>query len=1035
MELRLLGAMEAREGDIVVRLGPRQQRLVFAVLAWEVNRLVPVDRLVDLVWPDSDPPASATHAIRVGVSQLRSLLGGSRDVELLTRGPGYLLRADPQLIDVHRFRTLVGRARKAADDQVKVATLDEALGLWRGPALADTASPATRERLCAGVEETRLVAIEDRLDALLRLGRHYDVIDELTTLVETHPTRERLVGQLLLALYRGGQPGQALEVSRRVRGHLADELGIDPGAELQRLEQAILRNDAVLDRPPEPIGHPVPAMLPPMIAGFTGRADHLAKLDAAASADPGGAVVVSVVAGTAGVGKTALAVHWSHRARARFPDGQLYVNLRGYDPDPPLAPAQALFGFLRALGVPPGDVPADLPSATGLYRSVLADKRVLVLLDNAATAEQVRPLLPAGPGCLVVVTSRDRLDGLVAIDAARRMSLDVLSLDEAVALLSRMIGEDRVAAEPDATAELARTCACLPLALRIAAAQLAGRPDRIEEYVARLRQDPLPGLALDGDATAAVRAAFDLSYSGLTEPTRRMFRLLGVLPGPDISTVSAAALAGTSPEEAGLLLDGLLAAHLVEQRTPGRYTLHDLLRDYASRRAEDIEGTAALARLTAHYLQFADAAARLLYPHLLRLPVPDVNPALPPVGFDDHAGAVAWFDAERPNLVAAVGRVPAPWTWLLADALRGYFNLRREFPDWLAVARHALSAAETADDPRAQASALFSLGLLHYGRNEYAESAERYQVALKLCQDGGWLLGQAGAVTNLALIAEERGDLEQAIADHTRALELDRQAEAPLSMATALTNIGRVQEQRGRLDLAVARYQEALTIQKELGSRAGEASALHFLASCCHLLGDLDMALTHITDAVAMFREIGARNEETQSLYMLSLVERTAGRRTEALEAAQAAVSLAARTSDQRTIAGARAALGDAVEDPRQALGHYRAALDMARTVNARRVECRVLLGIAEANVSLGKPAEALDSASKALASARAAGYRLLEGLALTGIAEAHAAAGRSAEGTEAATQALAMHRETGHRIGEERTQALLATLQRKPAR
>jgi DNA-binding SARP family transcriptional activator len=485
MEIRLLGPVLARIGDRTVDLGPRQRRLVLAVLALEVNRLVPVDRLVELVWPVR-PPRTASHAVRVSVSSIRALLSeAGADLTVVTRGSGYQLRADPLLIDVHRFQDLVARSRRLADDRARLALLDEALRLWRGPALVGTADPEVIDQLVGGVTETRLVAKEDRFDALLRLGRHQDAVGELTTLVDHHPTRERLVGQLMLALHRGGQSSRALAVSRRTRALLAEELGIEPGDELSRLELAILRNDQTLASRAAPRAVAAPALLPPAIGDFTGREAQLAALDAAGA--------VKLIVGTAGVGKTALAVQWGHRVRAKFPDGQLYVNLNGYSVGPPVPPLHALSQFLRAVGVPPDQVPVDLAEATGMYRTLLADRKVLVLLDNAVSGEQVRPLLPAGPGGQAVITSRDRLDGLVALDGAQRLALDVLAPDEAILLLRRMVGARRIDADPAAAEALADTCAHLPLALRNTAAQLVSHPWRpVAEHVAVRRAGRQP---------------------------------------------------------------------------------------------------------------------------------------------------------------------------------------------------------------------------------------------------------------------------------------------------------------------------------------------------------------------------------------------------------------------------------------------------------------------------------------------------------------------------------------------------------------
>ncbi|HEX9039741.1 MAG TPA: BTAD domain-containing putative transcriptional regulator, partial [Trebonia sp.] len=536
VSIRLLGPVGAWDGERAIALGPRKQRLVFAVLALEAGRAVDVARLIDLAWPE-DPPRTAQHAIQVCVSGLRSALRDVDELDVQLAGSGYLLAADRSLIDAHRFRSLLSRARGTTGDAARIALLDEALALWSGAALDGTATPAVAERLCAGLEEARLGALEDRLDALLRLGRLREVLDELRGLVAVHPLRERLAGLLMTALYLDGRAAEALDEFRRCRQRLAEDLGLDAGPALRDLELAILRNEVPPEpgdaRPavPEPLpsaapaapgetrdaGPPVPAQLPPTVAGFAGRDRELAELGALLASAPSGGGPVVAVSGTAGVGKTALVVHWAHRHRDDFPDGQLYANLAGYAPAPPLPPERVLAGFLRALGVPAERIPPEVDEATGLYRSLLADRRVLVVLDNARDPGQVRPLLPGGAGCLTVITSRDRLAGLAVREGARLLPLGVLSKDEALAVLSAVLGADRVSAERDAAVAVAELCACLPLALRIAAAHLArqaGQP--LSGLAAELREgNRLSVLSVPGDEQSAVRVSFDLSYAAL----------------------------------------------------------------------------------------------------------------------------------------------------------------------------------------------------------------------------------------------------------------------------------------------------------------------------------------------------------------------------------------------------------------------------------------------------------------------------------------------------------------------------------------
>ncbi|HET9137790.1 AfsR/SARP family transcriptional regulator, partial [Actinophytocola sp.] len=436
----------------------------------EPGRVVPLDRLAEIVWGD-DPPAGARNAIQAHVSRLRRTLTCDVEVELVARHPGYLLRVDPQRIDLHRFRSLVGSAHRSTDPRRSDQLLRAALTLWRGFPLADVTCGAVRNRLVRGLAEEGLAALEHRLANDLRLGRHTETVAELADLAAEHPLRERLAELWILALYRCCRQADALAAYRQTRIRLAEELGIEPSPALKLLHQRILAADPGLDvaLAEAPFRPPVPAQLPAGVAAFTGRAEQLRRLDTLLSGHgTAPAMVIVALTGPAGVGKTALAVHWAHRIEPRFPDGQLFASLRGSAFGPPPRPTETLAGFLYALGVPAGQVPTDLETAIGLYRTLVADKRLLVVLDDVVDPEQVRPLLPGSAGCLVLVTSRDPLCGLVARDGAHRVALDALTPDEARALLARILPSAR----PDAIAELARLCAHLPLTLRTAAANL-----------------------------------------------------------------------------------------------------------------------------------------------------------------------------------------------------------------------------------------------------------------------------------------------------------------------------------------------------------------------------------------------------------------------------------------------------------------------------------------------------------------------------------------------------------------------------------
>ncbi|MDT4986202.1 MAG: hypothetical protein QOI74_296, partial [Micromonosporaceae bacterium] len=544
MEYRILGPLSVRAGGQELHLGGHKQRRMLALLLLRPNRPVEIGELAAVGW-DDDVPHAGRRQVQNAIAALRAVLtraGGIID----TVDGGYLLRVGPDELDVLVFERMVRHARTVTDFRA-------ALDLWRGPALAGLAGGALAEE-ARPLDESRLAALEDRLDLELAAGQHESLVDELQHLVAAHPLRERLVGQLMLALHRCGRATEAAAAYEELSARLAEELGIDPGTEIRRVQ-------ASLDTSGRQAA-PRPAQLPADVSVFTGRISDLTRLDALlAAGESAGAVVVAAIVGTAGLGKSALAVHWAHRVRERFPDGQLHVNLRGYAPTAPVRPLDALARFLRALGVAPDAIPTELDAAVTLYRSILTGKRVLVVLDNAATADQIRPLLPANPASVALVTSRDQLSELVDSDGAHRLTLDRLTADEAVELLARILGAERLGADDrgaerlgaddrgaerlgadDHGAELARLCAYLPLALRIAAANLADQPSlAVADYVAKLRGgDRLTALQIEGDPRAAVRATIDLSYAARPEPVRRLLRLLALAPGPDVTPESAA---------------------------------------------------------------------------------------------------------------------------------------------------------------------------------------------------------------------------------------------------------------------------------------------------------------------------------------------------------------------------------------------------------------------------------------------------------------------------------------------------------------
>jgi tetratricopeptide (TPR) repeat protein len=736
---------------------------------------------------------------------------------------------------------------------------------------------------------------------------------------------------------------------------------------------------------------------------FTGRARELAELDALL---PGPGAALAVITGTAGVGKTALAVRWGHRVRYRFPDGQLYVDLRGHDPATAIPPIEALTSLLRALGVPTKQVPSAVRTAADRYRYLLADRRVLVVLDNAADADQVYPLLPAGPGSVALVTSRSPLDGLVTGGRARRLTVGPLAADEALDLLHRLLGHRLHGDRPGGgAATLALACAYLPLALRVAAADLAARPSAtVGDHLAALARASAAGPAAgpadgpedgpedgppdgppDGPADGP-RAVLAVAVGALDPGTARVFRLAGLVAGPDVTAEAAGAVADTGTAEARRALNRLTAAHLMARRSPDRYGFHHLVRAYALEGVADGERTAALDRLYAWYLGRAAAAADLLQPDRLR--PPGVAPAAPGP-FRDHDAALVWLDTERPNLVAAVRRAaadgPREYARQLADALAGYLRLRKHMADWAETARLALAGAEADGDEAGQAAALLSLGGLHHCRHRYAQAAACFEAALAIAGRAGWAEAEAAAMSGLGATHRDAGALRHAVTWNDRALAAYSRLGCPHGEARALGWLGRALHHLGRLADAADCHVRALRTYRAIGVRQGEATALHDLGEVRHAQGRRAEAQAHLTEALALGRRLGDRCNEAYTLRSLAALHRETGRADRAAALARAAVDSARELGDRRAEGLALSAVA-AVEGGRgrhrEALGHYRDALDLARLTGDRYGEADALLGLAAAARRLRQDGAATGYAERALALARRCGFRILRGRA-----------------------------------------------------
>ncbi|MFI5909259.1 tetratricopeptide repeat protein [Dactylosporangium sp. NPDC051541] len=1037
LRIGVLGALSVRRADGPVEVGSPMLRGLLGLLAMHARQAVPRDEIVDVLW--DRPPRSCQNLIHGYIGQLRRLLEpdrrrrGAAGTVRLAPG-GYRLDLDAAGLDVVRFDELLGHARAAATDTAAAVRerLAEALDCWRGPVLAGADPRLRQHRTAVALGRRRVDAALTYADLALAGDGGPAAVPRLLSIVFDEPLHEGLHARLALLLAAGGERAEALRVLADARSRLAEELGVEPGEELRSAQLQVLRAGPRPAMSVKATQVAVPGQLLADVATFTGRVDALRSLDDRLAGGGGGVVAI---AGTAGIGKTALVMHWAHRVQERFPDGQLYVNLRGYAQGAPLEPIEVLARLLHALGTPLDEVPLEVEEAAGVYRTLLADRRILVVLDNARDAEQVRPLLPGGVGCLALVTSRDRLAGLVAREGAQLLVLDVLAAAEARALLGRIVGAQRLRAEdPAVVDDLVALCGALPLALRIAAANLVCDPHRtVREYVAELRGgDRLTALRIEGDRQTAVEAALDLSYAALPPPARRLFRLLGLVPGPDFTAAAAAALAGGEPVSVGAVLERLARAHLLEQYDRGRFAVHDLLRLYAHDRCAAQDGPddrqAALGRLFDHYLAGLDAAARLLYPEKLRLPLPSGLPE-PVPGFAEPAQALQWVEAERPNLVAAIRHGPRPSTWLLADALRGYFHLSMHTIDWLTVATTGLAAAIDAGDGPAQAVSHLSIADAHWRRSRHDLAVEHFNRALTAARRTGWAQCEASILGNLGAVHWQQGNLRAAGDQIAAALELNRRTGWLAGQAVSLGNLGLVRMQAGQLERAAGHFAEALTLARRTGARSSEANILGNLGEVCQLLGRLDEAVEHLDLALARHRELGGRGNEAANLRTLAATHRDAGRLDRALELARAALEQAKGTDMLRLEIDALNVLGtvqDAQGHCAASVDSHRRALTMARETGEQLPEAEALIGIAAAQLHLGHLDQALADIMRAVTLTQRAGFHQHEGAALTGLAAVHLARGRPWWAVQVGERAAAVHEKTGYRAGAARTDALL---------
>ncbi|MEV6301137.1 BTAD domain-containing putative transcriptional regulator [Actinoplanes sp. NPDC051861] len=1008
VEFRVLGALEVVVGGQVVPIPADKLRIVLTALLLRPGRVVPVAELVGHLW-ETSPPVRARATIQTYVARLRALLRPANVIH--THGDGYLIDVDSDAVDLDRFRRLVAEAEAATGDpHTQAALLRTALALWRGPALSNVSSDSLRALVVSPLDEERLAVEGRRIEVELSLGRHRHAVADLRALTAEHPLREQFWELLMVALHGSGRQAEALEVYRTVHRLLHDELGIEPGEALRRRHREVLNGEEPATAGPPPSRDADAAVwwtvstLPQEPREFVGR-EELTKQIVSGLQPRDGRVDVPIMAicGPPGAGKTALALRVAHRLGAAFPDGQWFVRLGGTGASARHA-GDVVAELLLASGVNRAQIPDDPDTRSALLRARLADRSVLLLLDDVASAAQVRALLPGTTQSAVLVTARAELRGLTASHAARLVTLDVLPAVESQMLLRRLLG-DETPLDDGTAAEIAHLCGFLPLALRLAAARLAGRSaEGVAHYLAALcSENRLSHLAVPGDADTAVRATFDLSYGALPPAARRLFRLLGVIPGADFTTGAVAALMAVAPAVATELLDLLAAAFLVQPVGGGRYQLHDLLRLYAREHAEaDQSADDAQRRLLDWYLRAADSAADLLYPDLTRLPRPD--PIARRHDFGSAAEALQFLETERENLTAAIascqfaGPGTRGYAWHLADALRGYFHSHTTTARWRSAVHAGLQAARQAGAPEPQAALLMSLGLLHWTMGEPAPAIEVLSRARETATAAGLTEIEGAAVLNLGVVHLEAGSPHEAIRLLHRALDLGRAAGRWHMIANSLINLGGAALDVGRFPLAQRHSEQALALCEQIGSAHAAGIARTNLGQALHALGRPDEAIEQLTLALETFRQLGSMADQAEASWCLAIVLRDIGRLPDALRTAGEAVAHARRSGVPRLLGRALTVLGAVHE---RTGGHDLAvrfseeALRLLGDRGHRRSAIEARITLAAALRLRGDPAEALGYARSARDDAEVSGLTVHHDLARTEVTRAEEALAR----------------------------------------
>jgi DNA-binding SARP family transcriptional activator len=912
MEFGLLGPLRVRNQEASTLIPSGRQRTVLAILLLNANRALPPDRIADLLL-DGVPPENARTALRTYVMRLRRALGDELGRRIVTRPQGYLLEVDDGDVDFLQFTSLHRSARSATRAKAwpeADGKLREALSLWRGEPLVDVSSELLREDHVAHLELLRVDCLELHYEAQLELGGHEDIVLDLERSVVEFPLHERFRAQLMLALHRAGRKGDALRAFERAREDVVEKFGLDPGPELQELHQAILTDTlpAAVTSPQAPVAVTVPRQLPSAPDFFAGRAAEQRSLNQtlAEVRRGAGATTVAAIVGVGGIGKTALAVTWAHQVAELFPDGHLFANLRGYDPvGLPVQPSTVVRDFLDALAVPKDRIPDGPEAQFALYRSLLYDKRMLIVLDNARDAEHLRPLLPGSPSCMMLVTSRSKLDGLMVTHGTRVLHLDVMDTDEAISLVEQLLGPKRIAAEPEAATELVTLCGRIPLTTRVVAAQAAIQPDlSVRELLSRLQSIPEQLSRFEtGEVATSIRAVMLGTYRHLDSLAAQLLRFLGLHRGSHCTLRAAASLMGVAVGTAQRALSELVRHHLVMTEGSGRYTMHDMIRAFAVERAHldesETDRLAATSRLVDYCLHTADGAMQQIGGVLGLSVVPPLPADVTPETFADPTQAASWVEANRDTVVATLvhghEEQPGARIWLTTERVSEFFNRQGHWFDWATAARCAITAATDQGDLTGQAIGYLELGralnLLDTGE-QALPCLRRAQEIYEQLDDR---LGQARAHVSLTWFFGGRNRAVECRDHARRALDLYHLAEHPEGQAEVLNVLGWYSVSFGDHRAAIDACQQALAIYQEHGDRKGEAAACDSLAHAYERSGDTTRALQYYRRAISLddgLDRLANRYYQADTLLRFGDLNRTVGDGETALGAWQRALDI-----------------------------------------------------------------------------------------------------------------------------------------------